>query len=196
MVHQHFMLVPVFTVAENILLGNEPLDRFRRFDRRRARPRGRGGGGRSGFPSILTRSSRTCPSACSSASRSSRRSRVMPEAAHPGRADRRAHAAGGRRPVRVDPWLPGRRPLRRLHLAQAAGAPRLADRITVLRRGRAIGTVDAATAEPQELANMMVGRPVVLVVDRGPAEPGEPVLTVEGLEVVEPDGSGSSTAST
>lgn len=37
MVHQHFMLVPVFTVAENILLGSEPLDRFRRFDRGRAR---------------------------------------------------------------------------------------------------------------------------------------------------------------
>jgi simple sugar transport system ATP-binding protein len=64
----------------------------------------------------------------------------------------------------------------------------IADRITVLRRGRNIGTVAAATAESQDLANMMVGRPVVLVVDREPAVPSEVVLDVRGLTVMDAGG--------
>ena len=74
MVHQHFMLVPVFTVAENVMLGHEQT-------RRRRRPRPRAGapaGARdrpsgSASTSTRTRWSRTCRSASSSASRSSRR---------------------------------------------------------------------------------------------------------------------------
>ncbi|WP_331233371.1 ABC transporter ATP-binding protein [Natronorarus salvus] len=58
-----------------------------------------------------------------------------------------------------------------------------ADRITVLRDGRAIGTVNAAETTESELARMMVGRDVLF--DRRPREtsPGEPVLEVEGLRV-------------
>jgi len=58
----------------------------------------------------------------------------------------------------------------------------IADRVIVLRNGRVTGeTVPAQTSEEQ-LAEMMVGREVALVVDRGPASPGEVVLEISGLQ--------------
>src|SRR5205807_993771 len=57
------------------------------------------------------------------------------------------------------------------------------DRITVLRRGRVIGTVQAAAARPPMLAEMMVGRPVLMHVPRSPAMPGAARLEVAGLSV-------------
>lgn len=57
----------------------------------------------------------------------------------------------------------------------------IADRVTVIRRGRVIGTRDTATATTEELANMMVGRDVELVVHKKKAEPGAVVLDVSGL---------------
>lgn len=62
---------------------------------------------------------------------------------------------------------------------------RIADRITVLRRGRVVGTADPKTASEADLASMMVGRDVVLKVDKGIAHPGKPVLTVHDLSVVD-----------
>jgi len=59
----------------------------------------------------------------------------------------------------------------------------VADRITVLRGGRAVGTADPATATEQDLANLMVGRDVVFTVEKPPATPGEPVLRIDGLAV-------------
>ena len=59
----------------------------------------------------------------------------------------------------------------------------VADRITVLRRGRVVGTTTPAESTKQELASMMVGRSVQLVVDRAPATPGEPVLEIADLVV-------------
>ncbi len=59
----------------------------------------------------------------------------------------------------------------------------IADRITVLRRGRVVGTTTPAQASMQSLATMMVGRPVELEVDKGPAHPGDAVLEVSGLTV-------------
>ena len=58
---------------------------------------------------------------------------------------------------------------------------RIADRIMVLRNGRVVGEADPKTATQQQLASMMVGREVILTVDKGPARPGETVLEVEGL---------------
>ncbi len=57
----------------------------------------------------------------------------------------------------------------------------VADRVTVLRKGKYIGTVNTADTNKQELSNMMVGRPVQLEVVKKPAEPGEPVLSVRDL---------------
>ncbi len=59
----------------------------------------------------------------------------------------------------------------------------VADRCTVLRKGRCIGTVDVATTSKEELSEMMVGRKVQLVMDKQPIEPGESVLTVQNLTV-------------
>ena len=188
MVHQHFMLVPVFTVAENIMLGNEPLDRFRRFDRRAANREVERLAEHFGLPvdpdavvedlpvglqqrveilKALSRDARLLildePTAV-----------LTPQEADGLFASIRGFQSAGRSVIFISHKLREHR--------------EIADRITVLRRGRSIGTVDAATTEPQDLANMMVGRPVVLTVDRGPAEPGEVALTVEGLDVVATDG--------
>jgi ABC-type uncharacterized transport system ATPase subunit len=188
MVHQHFMLVPVFTVAENILLGAEPLDRMRRFDRERARREVRRVSEEFGLPvdpdaivedlpvglqqrveilKALYRNARLLildePTAV-----------LTPQEADGLFESIRSFKDAGRSVIFISHKL-------REHRA-------IADRITVLRRGRNIGTVDAATAESQDLANMMVGRPVVLVVDREPAVPSEVVLDVRGLTVVDAGG--------
>ena len=60
----------------------------------------------------------------------------------------------------------------------------VADRVTVLRKGKCIGTVNTCDTNKQELSNMMVGRPVQLVIDKTPARPGEEILHVEDLCVL------------
>ena len=55
----------------------------------------------------------------------------------------------------------------------------LADRCTVLRKGRCIGTVDVADVTKEDLSEMMVGRKVNFSVEKAKATPGEPVLTLE-----------------
>jgi ABC-type uncharacterized transport system ATPase subunit len=188
MVHQHFMLVPVFTVAENIMLGNEPLDRMRRFDRRAANREVERLADTFGLPvdpdarvedlpvglqqrveilKALSRDARLLildePTAV-----------LTPQEADGLFASIRGFKAAGRSVIFISHKLREHR--------------EIADRITVLRRGRAIGTVDAGTTPPQELANMMVGRPVVLTVERGPSEPGPAALTIDALTVLAPDG--------
>ena len=59
----------------------------------------------------------------------------------------------------------------------------VADRVSVLRKGRYIGTVNTCDTDKQELSNMMVGRPVQLEVVKEPAKPTEPVLKLEGFTV-------------
>jgi len=63
----------------------------------------------------------------------------------------------------------------------------VADTVTVLRRGKVVGTV-APSATREELAGLMVGREVRLTVDRDVADPGAVVLEVEGLRIVDPLG--------
>ncbi len=57
----------------------------------------------------------------------------------------------------------------------------VSDRVTVLRKGKYIGTVDAKDTDKQSLSNMMVGRPVQLEVTKAPAQLGAPVLDVRDL---------------
>lgn len=59
----------------------------------------------------------------------------------------------------------------------------LCDRITVLRDGALVGTVDKKDTSPQELARMMVGRPVVFTTEKMPSMPGDVVLKIENLHV-------------
>ncbi|MEE8806783.1 MAG: ABC transporter ATP-binding protein [Lactimicrobium sp.] len=59
----------------------------------------------------------------------------------------------------------------------------VADRVTVLRKGKCIGTVNVKDTNEQELSRMMVGRDVQLVVDKTPAKPGKTILSVKNLVV-------------
>ncbi|HWS42368.1 MAG TPA: ABC transporter ATP-binding protein [Pseudoflavonifractor sp.] len=60
----------------------------------------------------------------------------------------------------------------------------VADRCTVLRKGKYIGTVDVADVSKEQMSEMMVGRKVDLNVEKGPAHPADVVFEVEGLTVV------------
>src|SRR5438105_186872 len=60
----------------------------------------------------------------------------------------------------------------------------LADRIAVLRQGKVVGSLTPREATGESLAAMMVGRPVLLRVDKGPARPGDTVLRVRDLQVL------------
>jgi simple sugar transport system ATP-binding protein len=64
----------------------------------------------------------------------------------------------------------------------------IADRITTLRRGVVVDTIPAAGATEESLARMMVGREVLLRVDKHASKPGEPLLQVENLRVIDDRG--------
>jgi ABC-type uncharacterized transport system ATPase subunit len=184
MVHQHFMLVPVFTVAENIALGSEtthggPLGWL---DRRRARREVVEVSQRYGLPidpdelvenlpvgaqqrveivKALTREVDLLildePTAVLTPQETEELLGVM-----------RGLSDTGKSIVFIT------------HKLKEVKA--IADRITVIRRGRTVGTATPDTPE-DELATLMVGRDVSLEVDKTPAEPGRPVLQVSGLIV-------------
>ena len=188
MVHQHFMLVPVFTVAENIMLGNEPLDRFRRFDRRAARREVERLADTFGLPVDPDARVEDLPVGLQ------QRVEILKALSRDARLLVLDEPTAVLTPQEADGLFASIRGLREagrsvIFISHKLREHRdIADRITVLRRGRAIGTVDARTTEPQQLADMMVGRPVLLMVDRQPATPGDPVLVLEGLCVTAPDG--------
>jgi simple sugar transport system ATP-binding protein len=58
-----------------------------------------------------------------------------------------------------------------------------ADRCTIIRRGRVVGTVDVATTTEKQMAEMMVGREVFFAINKKETRPGEPVLVIEDLNV-------------
>ena len=60
---------------------------------------------------------------------------------------------------------------------------RAADRCTVLRKGKYIGTVEVAETSKEELSRMMVGRDVSFEVDKSPSNPGNVILEVKNLSV-------------
>ena len=64
----------------------------------------------------------------------------------------------------------------------------ITDTVSVMRRGEMTATVKTAETSPAEIAELMVGRKVLLQVDKTPANPGEVVLDVQNLRVVDPAG--------
>jgi len=64
----------------------------------------------------------------------------------------------------------------------------LCDRVTVLRAGRVIGTVETSNTSKEELARMMVGREVFFKVDKKPCCPGEVILELKGVEALDNKG--------
>ncbi|KCV82889.1 ribose import ATP-binding protein [Actibacterium atlanticum] len=64
----------------------------------------------------------------------------------------------------------------------------ITDTVSVMRRGQMTDTVKTKDTNPQQLAEMMVGRKVLLRVDKAPAQPGANVLEVDNLRVTDDDG--------
>jgi len=188
MVHQHFMLVPVFTVAENVVLGVEPTGRFGSLDIDKAREMVRevsdrynlnldpdaiiedlpvGVQQRVEIVKVLLRDAKVVvfdePTAVLTPKEIIEFFEIV-----------KTLIAAGRGVVFITHKL--------------KEALNVADRIAVLRRGQVVGEVDPKTATESQIAEMMVGRPVQLIVDKKLQAPGEVVLEVRDLSVVDADG--------
>jgi simple sugar transport system ATP-binding protein len=188
MVHQHFMLVPVMTVAENVVLGVEPTGRLGSLDIAEARRMVRevsdkyhleldpdaviedlpvGVRQRVEIVKVLLRDAKIVvfdePTAVLTPSEILEFFEIV-----------KTLVSAGRGVIFITHKL--------------KEALTIADRINVLRRGKVAGAADPKQATEAEIAEMMVGRAVQLVVDKSVAKPGESVLRVANLSVVEPDG--------
>jgi ABC-type uncharacterized transport system ATPase subunit len=181
MVHQHFMLVPVMTVAENIVLANEPR-RGVFLDFEEAAARVRNLSDRFGLA--------VDPDARIEDITVGMQQRVeILRALYRG-----AHILVLDEPTAVLTAQETRDLFRVLEGLKGEAAIvfishklnevlEIADRVTVLRRGKRIDTVPTEGATEQSLARLMVGRDVLLRVDKPAAHPKEPVLEVRDLEV-------------
>ncbi len=187
MVHQHFMLVGVMTVAENLVLGSEPhrgpmLDykaaaaRTRELSERfglavepdaKVEDLGVGAQQRLEILRALFRGAKVLvldePTAVLTAQEAQDLFRVL-----------RALTEEGTSVVFISHKL--------------NEVLDVSDRVTVLRRGKKIDTVDTEGATERSLARLMVGRDVLLRVEKGSREPGGAVLEVEGLNVTDDRG--------
>jgi len=184
MVHQHFMLIPVLSVAENIVLGVEPhsgpfldldaaRERVREISERfglAVRPEARidsisvGMQQRVEILKALYRGAEILildePTAV-----------LTPQEAEELFAIIRSLQAEGKSIIFISHKL--------------NEVLEIADRVTVLRFGKRVETVPREGATQESLARMMVGREVVLRVEKTPAQPGETLLAVENLVVLD-----------
>jgi simple sugar transport system ATP-binding protein len=188
MVHQHFMLVPVFTVAENVVLGVEPTGKFGKLNIDEARRLVReisdkynldldpdaviedlpvGVQQRVEIVKVLLRDAKVVvfdePTAVLTPSEIIEFFEIV-----------KTLVSAGRGVVFITHKL--------------KEALRIADRIAVLRRGKVVGEVDPKTATQSQIAEMMVGRPVELTVQKNSASAGDVVLKVTDLTVLDADG--------
>ncbi|TML07038.1 MAG: ABC transporter ATP-binding protein [Actinobacteria bacterium] len=183
MVHQHFMLVPVMTVTENIVLGNEPSRVAGVLDLAEASERVRELSDRYGLA--------VDPDAVIEDTTVGMQQRVeILRALYRG-----AQILVLDEPTAVLTAQEVTELFRVLRALQEAGTSivfishklnevlEIADRITVLRRGKRVDTVPKEGATEESLARMMVGRDVLLSVDKAAAKPVEPVLRVEAVHV-------------
>ncbi len=186
MVHQHFMLVPVFTVAENVVLGSEPT-KGGLLDLAAARKVVREISERFGFDLDPDANVEDLPVGAQQrveiVKALSRRAEILvldePTAVlTPQETD---ELMGIMRQLRDE----GTSIVFITHKLREVKA--VADRITVIRRGKVVGTADPS-ADQTELASLMVGRQVALDIDKAPAKPGEVALTVKNLQVTDPSG--------
>ncbi len=187
MVHQHFMLIPVFTVAENVMLGNEATTFGGRLDLPAARAKVREISARFGFdidPDALVENLPVGVQQRVEIIKSlSRDAKVLifdePTAVlTPQETDElmnimRQLKAGGTSIVFIT------------HKLREVRA--VADRITVIRRGAVVGEA-SPTSSNTELAELMVGRAVELTVEKNPPVLRDASLVVENLKVLDPHG--------
>ncbi|HEX6383941.1 MAG TPA: ABC transporter ATP-binding protein [Anaerolineae bacterium] len=183
MVHQHFQLVPVMTVAENVMLGAEVTRAGGRLDRRAAARRVRELSDQYGL--------KVDPSAVVEELPVGTQQRVeIIKALY-----RQADILILDEPTAVLTPQEANELFRIMHDLTEQGVSiifithklkevlAVADRISVLRAGRKVGTTTPEEATEASLAEMMVGRKVILQVEKSTAHPGLPVLQVEDLTV-------------
>jgi simple sugar transport system ATP-binding protein len=182
MVHQHFMLVPVFTVAENVVLGDERVLRLGWLDRRRIRREVAELSEQYGMPVDPDAVVGDLPVGVQ------QRVEIIKALLREAEVLILDEPTAVLIPQEIDELIKVMRALREsgksivfiTHKLKEVKA--VADTITVIRRGQVVGSADPDTTEA-ELASMMVGRDVVLQVDKAPARPGEQVLRISGLSV-------------
>jgi len=187
MVHQHFMLVPVFTVAENVMLGVEKVRKDRLLDRTAARELVREVSARYGLPVDPDATVEDLPLGA--------QQRVEIIKALTRKVDLLIldEPTAVLTPQETDELLEVMRGLRAdgksivFITHKLREVTEIADRITVVRLGKVVGVASPDSSQ-DELAAMMVGRAVRLTVEKAPREPGEPVLTVTGLQVADDRG--------
>jgi ABC-type uncharacterized transport system ATPase subunit len=184
MVHQHFMLIPVFTVAENVALGHEPTKRGGVLDLDSARALVRKISDRFGFdvdPDALVED---LPVGVQ------QRVEIIKSLARDAKVLVLDEPTAVLTPQETDELMEIMRGLAKsgtsivfiTHKLREVKA--VADKITVIRQGRVVGEAKPTT-ETAELASMMVGRDVGLTVDKKIAEPGKVVLNVSDLSVLD-----------
>jgi simple sugar transport system ATP-binding protein len=187
MVHQHFMLIPVFTVAENVELGHERTRRLGFLDRRKARREVREVSERYGLHVPVDALVQDLPVGVQ------QRVEIIKALVREAKVLILDEPTAVLTPQETDELMDVMRSLRDAgtsivfitHKLREVRA--VADRITVIRRGKVVGEA-RPTDSAADLASMMVGRPVRLNIDKEPAQPGEETLQVTDLRILDDSG--------
>jgi ABC-type uncharacterized transport system ATPase subunit len=185
MVHQHFMLVPVMSVTENIVLGGEPRGRGGLLDVREGARRVKELSERYGLvvdPDAViedvTVGAQQRVEILKTLYRDAR-ILVLDEPTAVLTAQEAGELFDVLRALKQDG-------VAIVFISHKLGEVlEIADRVTVLRRGKKIDTVPTEGSTEQSLARLMVGRDVLLQVDKADTSPGDPVLEVEDLNVLD-----------
>jgi simple sugar transport system ATP-binding protein len=183
MVHQHFMLVPVMTVAENIVLGQEPTLTGGRLDLKAARARVKELSDRYGLAvdpdatiEDVTVGTQQRVEILKALYRNAR-ILVLDEPTAVLTAQEVKELTGVLNRLKQDGTAI-------VFISHKLGEVLdVADRITVLRRGKKVDTVPREGATERSLARLVVGRDVMLRVEKPPPKPQAPLLEVEELYV-------------
>ena len=184
MVHQHFMLVPVFTVAENVVLGVEPTGRFDHLDLKAAREQVRAISTEHGLEVDPDGLIENLPVGIQ------QRVEIIKVLFRSADIVVFDEPTAVLTPQEVTDFFSIVRSLRDAGKALVFITHKLgevlevADRISVLRAGKIVGQGDPKTSTDAELAEMMVGRPVRFDVERKPATMGDRLLEVRALKVL------------
>ena len=187
MVHQHFMLIPVFTVAENVMLGHEQTRAGGRLDLAAARKQVRDISARFGFdidPDALVED---LPVGVQ------QRVEIIKALSRDAQDLVFDEPTAVLTPQETDELMAIMRQLKESGTAivfithKLREVREVADKITVIRLGKVVGQAEP-TETNTELASLMVGRAVDLTVDKAPAKPGAAALVVENLSVIDPRG--------
>ena len=182
MVHQHFMLIPVFTVAENIVLGHEKTNRAGLLDLATARQEIIRVSKEFNFEVDPDALIEDLPVGIQ------QRVEIIRALIYNSKILILDEPTAVLTPQETDELLANMKKLRDsgrsivfiTHKLREVKA--VADRISIIRRGKVVGTVEP-TASQEEMASLMVGRPVDLTVDKAASKPGKKILEMANFKM-------------